>query len=449
MNTQETVKKVFNACNPRTPANDNNYIDCRKSRGGEILAGKVKKQLYNLESGYLRFLFAGHIGSGKSSELLHLADLLKNSDEKEKFFPVYVDIRNYVKLENVTFDEILLAIAVELTDIFDKELNIKLENNYFKEKLGNIKDFFTSSRKFSNLELNVFGFAKTEIQRLRENDEAKRLLFEAITNDNKSLLDELNIFIAKAKKELIDSDNSFTKLIIIVDTLEKIQRFEKAERGIASQKELFIERSEELTGIEAHTIYTIPLPLYRSGESPNLLQKYVNVLVLPMVKIFHRGKFDKKYEEGCISLREILTKRFGEITLDQVFDKDALEFLIKYSGGNLRNLMMFIQESVLSADNLPVSYKIARKSIQQSVRSYASSVDERYWDKLADLETSAKQQIDNGSPDFWIMLENLTVMEYVNGDETDSLDDTWYAVNPVIRETIKFQSALERKSQIK
>ncbi len=42
------------------------------------------------------------------------------------------------------------------------------------------------------------------------------------------------------------------------------------------------------------------------------------------------------------------------------------------------------------------------------------------------------------------MLENLTVMEYVNGEDTENLDDIWYAVNPVAREIGKFKTALEQ-----
>ena len=41
------------------------------------------------------------------------------------------------------------------------------------------------------------------------------------------------------------------------------------------------------------------------------------------------------------------------------------------------------------------------------------------------------------------MLESLAVLEYVNGDETETDDNLWYAVNPAIRLTIKFQEAVK------
>ena len=42
------------------------------------------------------------------------------------------------------------------------------------------------------------------------------------------------------------------------------------------------------------------------------------------------------------------------------------------------------------------------------------------------------------------MLESLAVLEYMNGDESETDDEVWYAVNPAIRRTIKFQEALKK-----
>jgi energy-coupling factor transporter ATP-binding protein EcfA2 len=437
------LKKIFNACNPNLAAEENYYTDCRKARGGDVLARKVKKRLSFLEKSYLRFLFTGHIGSGKSSELLHLVSVLK---DETNFFPIYVDIRDYVNFESVTFDEILLAIAVEIADVFQKDLNIKLRNSYFEEKFAGVKSIFLTKRKISKIEVDLFGLAKTEIQEIKQNDEARRKLQDAISSDNKSLLEELNLFITKANLELKKSESAYNEIVIIADSLEKIQKFEQSAQGLPSQRELFIERYTKLTGIDTHIIYTVPLALYRSDQGPKLLHYYGDVVVLPMVKIFHRGDFNKPYEEGCKAFTEILEKRLGEIPLNEAFDEDALELIIKYSGGNLRNLMLFIQEAVITVDDLPIKIQTVRKSIQPTVRSYASSIRETFWEKLVKLEKNPNQQIDTDDSDFWVMLENLTVMEYSNGDDSENIDDSWYAVNPVVREIGKFQTALEQNN---
>ncbi len=436
----EKLIKIFNACNPNLAAGENYYTDCKVARGGEVLARKVKKNLELLKDNYLRFLFTGHIGSGKSSELLHLKTILR---ENTNFLPVYVDIEKYIDFENANLDEIFLAIAVEVADLFQSELNVQLKNNYFEDKFAEIKDIFLTKRKITKLDVNIFGLGKAEIQEIKKNDEAKRKLYEAIENDNKSLLEELNLFIKEATLKLLKSDSAYTNLVIIVDSLEKIKKLGEKSEELDSQKELFIGNNTKLRGIETHIIYTVPLALYRSDSGPTLSQYYGECFVLPMVKVFHRGDFDKPYEEGCKAFIEILKKRLEEIPVNEAFDDDALALLVKYSGGNLRNLMRFIQEAIMSVDNLPIDYKIARKSIQPTVRTYAAAIKESYYPKLVNLVLNTKQQIDTEDPDFWVMLENLTVMEYTNGDDTESLDDSWYAVNPVVYEVGKFQTAKE------
>ena len=106
-------------------------------------------------------------------------------------------------------------------------------------------------------------------------------------------------------------------------------------------------------------------------------------------------------------------------------------------------MVRFIQEASISVDELPIDYKAARESVKEEVRSFAASVREKYWNKLAKLELSANQQIENGDEDYSKMLESLAILEYMNGEETETDDDVWYAVNPSIRLTIKFQEALK------
>ncbi len=447
MNTQEIVKKVFNACNPNSPAEDF-YIDCRKARGGDLLASKVIDRLRNLETNYLRFLFTGHKGSGKTSELLYLVELLKNKHSDQKLYPIYVDVNDYINFEDATFDEILMSIAAKVSLDFTEKFDIKLENSYFQEKLSSIKDFFTVDRKLTDVEISLFGFAKSSFEKVKENDKAKKQLLEAIKQDNRSLLEELNLFISRANLELTKKTD-YSKILVIVDSLEKIKKFEKQEDELISQKNLFVGNQEKLTNIDAHVIYTIPLNLYYSDSGPTLKDYYgYEPLDLPMVKVFQRDSFDTEFSLGCKAFREILAKRFGETKIEHVFNEDSLAFLIKYSGGNIRNFMLFVQESVLSADALPVTFQFARKSVQPTVRNFARSVRQDRFKVLADLNTSEDQQIDIGNPEVWAMLENLTIMEYVNGDGSTNLDDVWYAVNPCVKETLGFKSAVERISEI-
>ena len=131
------------------------------------------------------------------------------------------------------------------------------------------------------------------------------------------------------------------------------------------------------------------------------------------------------------------------VTIDETFETEALAHLIKFSGGNIRYLIRFIQESSISVDELPIDLRAARLSVKETINSFARTVRESHWEMLARLENSDDQQIENGNDDYAVMLRNLSILEYINGNEVEDENDVWFAVNPCIRKTIKFQKALE------
>jgi hypothetical protein len=126
-----------------------------------------------------------------------------------------------------------------------------------------------------------------------------------------------------------------------------------------------------------------------------------------------------------------------------VFAPEALDFLVRYSGGNMRYLMMFVQNACAYAERVPIPLEAAHRAIAQTVRLYSVSIPEDHWSKLVALDRSPNQEIPGGDESFLAMLENLTVLEYINGDgQNDPFFSTepWYAVHPIVRELQKFKS---------
>lgn len=70
---------------------------------------------------------------------------------------------------------------------------------------------------------------------------------------------------------------------------------------------------------------------------------------------------------------------------------------------------------------------------------------------MAELDLSAVKKIDYGDSDFLVMLENLSILEYVNGGSEGSFDaaEPWCAVNPVVRELQRFKSEVRELSNVK
>jgi hypothetical protein len=255
-----------------------------------------------------------------------------------------------------------------------------------------------------------------------------------------TVFDEARLAIKKVKSG--KRQRPCNDIVFILDNLEKIRRIAGKGEGLESQRELFLDRYTQFTGMNAHFIYTVPLRLVRSPDGPQLEQRYGPVFVLPMIKTFERGT-RLPYQRGITALREMLQKRLNGVALDDAFAPDALEFLLKYSGGHTRNLMTFVQNACTYSSDIPIPLAAAQKAIQQTVRTYSTAIPEHHWEKLARLDLSEDQKIPNGDNDYLVMLENLSVLEYINGGSDDpfAVAEPWYGVNPIVRELQKFKAA--------
>lgn len=452
----DALNSIYAAFNPNEAATQDVYVDCGEARGQTKLAQRFRKHLAGVSGSpgkYLCFLFTGHIGCGKSSELRHLCSEVKKPEPFQPgYLTILLDAQEYLDDFDVTLTDILLAIVTELADTLREEIGYDLKDTYFRTRFEEIKNFLLSDVELAKGGIDLPGL-KLEVQRLKRSPEARQSVRDKLRPQSKRMLEEINVVFEEARAAVIREKDAtgrqkYQDILLVFDNLEKMQKFEGVEGGLASHRELFLERSAQLTGLQIHTIFTIPLRLVRSSDGPQLLQRYGHdPFVLPMVKVLKRpvpAKPREIYPSGIEAMRKVLHKRLGNRTLDQVFEPKALDFLVEYSGGHARNLVSFVQNASTYADGLPISYKAAREAVKQTVGVYSASIPEHHWVKLAQLELSADQQITNGDEDYAKMLENLSVLEYRNGDDEDSLesDAPWYVVNPIVRELRKFKAAL-------
>ena len=454
----DALTRIYAAFNPNQAATADYYVDLGEARGQTALAKRFRKYLAGAADSpdnYLSFLFTGHLGCGKSSELHHLCSEVKKPEPyRPGYLTILVDAQEYLDDFDVTLTDILLAIVTELADTLREEINYDLKDSYFRDRFEEIKNLLSSRFEVTKGGFELPG-VKLEVQRLKSSPEARQTVRQKLKPQSKRMLEEINQVFeearAAAKRQTdVTGRPKYQDVLLVFDNLEKMQKFEGVEGGLSSHRELFLERSAQLRGLQIHTIFTIPLRLVRSSDGPQLSQRYSDVpFVLPMVKVLKRplpGATRELYPAGVETMRKMLLKRLGDLSLDEVIAPKALDFLLEYSGGHARNLVGFVQNATTYTDKLPISLKAARDAVRQMVGVYSASIPEHHWKKLAELDLSADQQIPNGDEDYAKMLENLSVLEYRNGDDEDSLeaDAPWYVVNPVVRELRKFKEAVNK-----
>jgi len=444
----DVLKQIYNACDPYKPATAEYYLDCGEARGSSALIRVFQRHL-QLAQDYCCFLFSGHIGCGKSSELEHVRQAISHHSPPSpclRYFPILLNVSDYLDDYDVAVSDILLAIVTELAATLRDELGVELKDTYFHKRINELSQYLLSDVEINEGEISLPN-SKVKVQRLKKDPDARQKVRSRLMPQLSTMLEEINTVFLEARLavknvQVPEGEQPYSDIVLMLDNLERIRKLTDIPEGLASQRELFLDRYTQLAEMKAHILYTVPLRLVRSADGPQLEQQYGPLFVLPMVKVIERNRV--RYTKGVAFLRELLTKRLGSRPLEEVFEADALEFLLTYSGGHMRNLMTFVQNACTYTDHLPIPLTAAHRAIQQTVRTYSTAIPESHWTKLAELDLSSSQQISNGDPDYLTMLENLSVLEYINGGEEDNPftpAEPWYAVNPVVRELQKFKAA--------
>lgn len=447
--TEQDQARIYQAFDPLHAASSEQYLEMTVARGTDgALVKEFLRHIRLAQQNHIRFLFSGHIGSGKSTELLQLRDKLLHAPSGPiRYLPVVIDTNDYLADYDADALDLLLAIVAEVAATLRDRLKIDLQDSYFERRFAELKSFLLSEVDVSEGEITLAN-AKVKLRRLKADETARAKVREALRAQVSTILAEINSLLDRVRTELAARKSGFTDVVLIIDNLEKIRKVGTAGEGFPSQKELFLEQHSKLTGFNAHVIYTVPLRLVRSTDAPQLNLRYDSVFVLPAVKT--RDRKGKAYAPGRAALGILVAQRVAPLKVDDVIQRDALEFLIEYSGGHVRHLMLFMRAATASAESLPIDMAAARKAVRQLVGIYSSSIPDEHWDKLLAVERSDDQKIANGDPGYLALLDNAAILEYRDGEGEDPFEaaEPWYAVHPIVRELQKFKERLQNgKSQ--
>ncbi|MEI7732859.1 MAG: hypothetical protein WCO56_25025 [Verrucomicrobiota bacterium] len=438
----QLLKRLYNNCDPQQPATAEQYVDTDAVRGDRDLTDQILAELSHADPGhYVCFLFSGHVGCGKSSELRHLADKCSS----QQLLPVMIDVEEYIEQYDVTPTDILLAILAEFSSQLARR-GIQLQDTYLHSRLQELKELLFSKVQTDGVGIQVALPAVTaNFKTVLKRDEANRdKVRKALEGQTNSLRAEITRIFDDARVKL-RANNTYQDFVLILDGLEKIQRMKGFVEGYATHREFFIERHAQLTGLGCHVIYTVPLALVIS-DGALLQQYYGSPMVLPMIKVENRNHH--RCEPGYSQLKALVQKRLETGTLlKSTIQDDALEFLIKYSGGHVRLLMSLLRQASVAAKQPPIAMKDAEDALGPTIEIFGR-MPPSYWDKLAALELEPNHQVDNTDDDIRKMLQLTIILEYRNGEgaaDRFSARRTWYAVQPIVRELDLFKKALARQ----
>ncbi|MEW6496834.1 MAG: P-loop NTPase fold protein, partial [Cyanobacteriota bacterium] len=356
------LRKFFQATNPsKTLAVENEedrkyYIDFSSVQGGKIIEELKDNITFFSPDEPTCELFTGHIGCGKSTELLRLkADL-----EQEGFHVVYFESSQDLEMGDVDIGDILLAIARRVSkSLEESKINLQpsgfqqflqgaarvlnAEVKDFKVKVPQVGDFGVSSKESGDFSL-AFGIGEITAK-AKNSPELRSKLRAYLEPQTKGIIDIINQELLESAKEKLKQRGK-KGLVVIVDNLDRVESTQKP-WGRPQPEYLFVDRGEQLRQLKCHVVYTMPLALMFSHDLGRLTQRFmVDPKVLPMVPVQLRD--GSKCDRGMELLRQmVLARAFPDVApkqrlslIQEVFDSsETLDRLCRASGGHIRNLL--------------------------------------------------------------------------------------------------------------
>jgi len=440
----DVLKRIYNAFDPFRPLepSDPAYVDCQAVRGDEEIKVELGQNILLSERVTCQ-LYTGHRGAGKSTELLRLRQHLKDSGFRVVYFAADQDD---IDAEDVQYTDILLACTRNLL----KALRGPDENAvraWFLSRSQELKELLGSDIELKNLSIDaqISAFAKLTAT-VKASPKTRAKIRQVVEAHTVSLLEALNEFITAAMKQTDQRHTS--RLVLIADNLDRIVPVIAGPEGDekSNHDRIFIDRSEQLKGLNCHVVYTVPISLVYSGRATDLRDNYgADPQALPMVMV--RRQDGSVYGPGLEKMKDVIRQRVFETAdvnhdwclEEQIFEsQEVLDNLCLMSGGHLRNLMLMMQEATKRTAQLPIAKKAVLRAITEARSTYRNTVYEQQWKLLA--EVAQTKQVRNDLA-YRELLFNRCILEYRDEDGEAGELQAWYDVHPVIRGIPEFRAA--------
>jgi hypothetical protein len=428
---------IYNAVDPFRPLEpgDPAYVDCQAERGDANVLLDLGPEIIRSER-YTCQLYAGHRGAGKSTELLRLkADL-----ESKGCFVVYfaaVGDDGDIDPQDVQYTDILIACTRHLLESL-RTADATPLISWFRDRGKALYDLGQTQIQMDSLDVNVLisQFASMTAN-IRAVPSERKKIRDLVNPHTVTLVKALNDFINDGKTKLPAGK---TQLVVIADNLDRIVPIYE-DNGRSNHDEIFIDRCDQLKGLDCHLIYTVPIAMVYSNRANDLKEIYGNPDLLPMIMV--QTPDGALHTPGFEKLKEILRRRIRPFIPDvslgrDIFEgPDVVEQLCLASGGHVRELLLLMKESLNRASSLPIPTRAVRRAMAETRDTYRRTVEEHQWAILA--KVAQDRTIDNDE-DHRDLLFRRCLMEYRFFDD-DGTMQCWYDVHPLIKSIPEFKEA--------
>ncbi len=351
---------------------EGNYKDNIKN----LLQINANNKLINQTEDYVKILFSGYLGDGKSVELWNLQKELNN---KDAYFCIYIDLEKETEICKMKFKDFFIHLLFKTTkeiekiniktDSLDKIINDWEEVKEIKEEL--IKQSETKVETKIGGGFNFLNFFKTglEIKDVLGNDNTfTETIRKTIKKDAKEFVMKFNNALDEIRTEVI-KQNHGKDILFIVDGSEKIE--------MEVYEQLFVgaDRST-IISLNANMINGIPIDAFYQPKHNTTAQIFNDVLI-PVIKLD---------DEKIKILRKIVTNRIDEDTFFE--SPEVLDYCVEMSGGVIRNLTTLTYKMIIRANGKKINMEDAKIIVEVT--------GQKMMDRLTSDDVERLNEIKNG-----------------------------------------------------
>lgn len=362
-------------------------------------------QLAKLTDAYVKIIFSGHRGCGKSTELHRFQ---ASVNHPERYCSIFIDMEKEVEITTFEPEDLFITLIFKLVEglkndgiefqtaqlddllkewLSDTEILKELKTSYNLDISSEVEagTGFLGFLKLKSSLKALFSSSSNTIKRIRE----------TVRKNPHRLIDRFNLVLDDARDALAAAGKG-KDLLFIVDG------FEKMKYEIFQQ--LFIRESSLLQRLNSNTLFTVPINSWFDIKS-SASSEFFQTPILPMVPVT---------DQSAPLLAEIIAKRL-DTTL--FFKDNALRLCVEKSGGCPRQLLRIVNRAIIQRRG----EQIAPADVEKACKHLGQEM----WDKLDSEHRKilTEKNFDAADSKALDLLFSLAVLKY-NGNRE---------VNPLLR----------------
>ncbi len=374
------VKNPFEARAVTEPTFEENifesdlYVNLDEVRGKEYLRD-IKFDLGISGDGtltttheYVKLIFSGHIGSGKTVELTRLHQQLNSA---ENYFSIFISIEEELEISRFESEDFYVLLIAKLLERLDKQ-NVtrstksleELASLFFSDK--EVKKEITETYR-DELEgkvggeisfLNIFKIGGLLKNILGSETKTATSIREATRKNITRLIQLFNDYLSDIRKDVIDKGLG-KDILFVVDGSEKIT--------LDKYDTLFVKDASVLISLNANMIMSVRIDAYYQIEKSPI--RFTSQYIVPMI-ITGELKAQK-------ALCDIIIRR---IDFSTFFDnREALNACIHYSGGCIRQLFRVVNATIRKTrGERKITIEVVENVVKEIGNTMRESIDKPY-----------------------------------------------------------------------